>query len=480
MGTIAEEGSAKGSTVVNPQEILSALDGDAQRLHYPSPYNISREGSVGYQLQPEQDTGRYLVSDNKESGRVIQSYAPEAPVTVIRSTGQRNEGLPSGTVIYRGYADGLSAGGTSQLATKLPLSGQTYQLREDRLSQPAPKVTPSGSGYTTERTGVTEMQILGDYRTGRRTVVEEKVGQMPADAQPTDRVVHYYVDKVIPKYVEDIIEKYIDVPVYKEVQVPFDVLREKIINNDKVVETEVEVTRMVEGPTVERVVDREIEIIKEIERPIYVDKKVIKEKEIVVEKVVEVPVEKFIETPIERFVDVEFDVTIQKNTPVFVDKEVELTTTRRRRTSHVNENLRHSLHQSVERMNQVSKENADLKAKISILKERANSASVGREGRHSMTEKKRENYERLKNQMRELKDRLNSLVNTQERTKARNSVDAQIAYQSGGRLPRYTSSQYMNPVSGNQTERVDYRTPETRYLSSPLTPASADDQFRQR
>lgn len=461
MSTIDEENSHKGSSVVKHHEIPSPFDGEANRGSTPSQQYASRDGSVNYQLYPEADNNRNLVAPQVENRTVITPGAQQTQYTTgganrIEQGSHTTTNYTQQPTTHYTYQPQTTPSTNIQNQTTIISGSNAGQIQQTNSQQGATRYTDQShperpspqtgtTNYSTNQPGnVTGTQIqtnIGDVKIGKREVIGETTGPVPEGTLPTDRIVHYYVDKVVPKYVEEIIEKYIDVPVIKEVEVPFEVIVEKIINNDKVIETEVEVTRIVEGPAIEKIVDREIEIIREIEKPIYVDKKVIKEKEVVVEKIVEVPEEKFIEIQVEKYVDFEVEISIQRNKPVFVDKEVELTTTRRRRTSHVNENLRHSLHQSVERINQVSKENADLKSKINILRERSNSASSTRQGRHSISENKREHYENLKGQLNSIKQRINSFKNNQERTRARNSIDEHTGYSSAGPVARITSSQ---------------------------------------
>lgn len=498
MATIAEENSVKGSSVVKHHEIPSPFDGEMNRGGTPSPQYASRDGSVNYQLQPEVDPNRNMNQSQTEGQRIIGSGGNQVQYTSGGTTRyqpatQVNPVPAQQTPAYLPYQPLPGTVLIGQNQTSTVSGGQSYQYQQggtqrstDRQTAPVQpeRREPQGTetNYTTRQAGQSEgTQIqtnIGGPRIGTREVIGEQRGQLPEGVLPTDRIVHYYVDKVVPKYVEEIIEKYIDVPVVREVEVPFDVIVEKVINNDKIIETQVEVTRIVEGPSIEKIVDREIEVITEIEKPIYVDKKVIKEKEVVVEKIVEVPEEKFVEIQVEKIIEFDVEVNIQNNRPVFVDKEVELTTKRRRRTSHVNENLRHSLHQSVERMNQVSKENADLKSKINILRERSNSNNSARQGRHSFSEKKREHYEDLKQQMNSLKDRISSFKNNQERTRARNSVDDQGGYLSGSIMPRYTSSQLpeVNQEIRQSNQRSPQMTPTVKdarqYTSVPIEGSS--------
>ena len=339
-------------------------------------------------------------------------------------------------------------------------NSETLRLHAPQNPQTAPS-QPLGPGISNKPPPSTlhtqlpaTSSLLDNLKPMRREVISENV-MMPDGVLEGDTLVYYYVDRVVPKYVEDIIEKYIEVPTVRDVEVPFETIVEKIVNNDKVVNHEVEVVRYVEGPLVEKIEDVEIEIIKVVEKPIYVDKKVIREKEIVVEKLVEVPTEKFVEIVNEKYVDVEVDISVIKKIPRFQEKDLELTTKRKRRTSHVNENLRTSLHNSVERINRVVKENADLKAKLGVMRERSSSYTSKNNERNSFTVNKKERYEELKVQYQSLKDRMSSISNSPQRKHRQVDLSDSVRRESAP----YTS--YQQTVSEQES-----RQPNTAEFSS--------------
>jgi hypothetical protein len=387
---------------------------------------------------------------------------PSTPgYNILPSTQQPYQPPPTSTLTRPGAAIGTIGGTTGTSGTNI-LPGNTgvgISSSQTQYNQPASTHIPSS--IPVQRPS----QPAG-----------APSGQHP-DIQEGDKVVYYYVDKIVPKYVEDIIEKYVDVPVVKEVQVPIEVFVEKVINNERKIYNEVEVNRIVEGPTVERKVEKEIIVEKVIEKPIYVDKKVIKEKEIVVEKLVEVPTEKFVENVFEKIVEVDVNLTITKQKPVFCERDLELTTKRRRRTSHANENLRASLHHSVERMNQVTKENADLKVKLGILKERAESLTArdSPQRRESVSINRKDDYERLKGQYQSLKERISSLKSQDERARARHSVEAGI---SGIPTQESTRREMGGRISAGDLPYREYRTIQGSRVVSDSDPSDLGGQAR--
>ena len=486
---------SRGGSMTGPQFYSSERQGgvtasaDTSRTHQPAatigttyPQNIG-----GTSVSQPQAAGMYRSGSQTFQNTTSYQGVPTTVRDPIGTSYTSRPAQPSGT--YTGSP--IQPGQTTQVASDGRSIISTRPAESLNISKPSTQVL-SGSATYQPQSGaslrpsepVAPQQSPFDLRPVKREVVGETVGQ-PEGYQEGDRVVHYYVDKIVPKYVEDITERYIDVPVIKEVQVPFDVLVEKVIVNERTVVKQVEVNKFVEGPTVERSQEKEIFIDKVIEKPIYVDKKVIKEKEIVVEKLVEVPTEKFVETIFERFVDVDVDISIIRRKPVFREKDLELTTMRRRRTSHANENLRASLHSSVERMNHVSKENADLKAKVTVLRERANSLTGGvrTEARNSLSVNKKDQYEVLKSQFQSLKDRMNSIKSQEERAKARHSIDAEASYS----LTHQNTLREYSSVGGPATRvsggDIQYRTnplPQgTRLLGSgqPLSSMDRPSQY---
>ena len=383
------------------------------RLNLASQLNTIPEESRGHSSFTQTQLSREPGRSNLQS--TVPTYTPSAHYDY-----GTNDIIQ--TIAAPRTVPGISSvtGNTSITGYQPPASQQQYITPRTQINDSNPSVDirsiskpkrashqPPASTLNTQLPS-TQSGQLDSSKPMKRTVISENI-LMPEGVTEDDSIVYYYVDKMVPKEVEDIVVKYIDVPTVRVVDVPVDVIKEKIINNDKVTEKKVEVIRYVEGPAIEKREDVEIEIIKVIEKPIYVDKRVVKEKEIVVEKHIEVPTEKFIETIIEKYVDVDVDVSVIKKIPKFKETDLQLTTTRRRRTSHVNENLRKSLHSSVERVNQVQRENADLKSKLNLMREKASSGKNDKQENTVLTANNKDQYDQLKHQFQELKNKLTRL-----------------------------------------------------------------------
>jgi predicted flap endonuclease-1-like 5' DNA nuclease len=141
-----------------------------------------------------------------------------------------------------------------------------------------------------------------------------------------------------PKTVEKIVEKRVEVPVEKivekRVEVPVDRIVEKIVNVpvDKIVEKIVE--KRVEVPVekiVEKIVEKRVEVPVEkiVEKRVEVPVEKIVEKRVevpvdrIVEKIVNVPVDKIVEKIVEKRVEVPVEKIVEKRVEVPVDRIVE-------------------------------------------------------------------------------------------------------------------------------------------------------------
>jgi hypothetical protein len=272
-----------------------------------------------------------------------------------------------------------------------------------------------------------------------------------------DVEIEYEVERRVPRYVEEIVERYVDIPSVKEVQVPVDRVVERTVTRDRYVDVEVEVEKIVEVPR-ERFVDKIIEVEKIIERPIYIERRIEKPVERIVEKRVEVPYEKFIEVPVEKYVDKFIDIEVLKEKPVYVEKEVKTGKKKRTvRNSRMNDSLRLSYRQSVEKTNQVSAENIRLKNQLEALKLKssANNRSSLQTSDSTHTHHKEE-YEKLKSRFGDLRGRLDSIMTEKNRRTVREKREsmARSTTTEINRPTTYSDSRTYQPINTfNETTR---------------------------
>ena len=125
------------------------------------------------------------------------------------------------------------------------------------------------------------------------------------------------VEEVIPVPIDRIIER----PVERTVEKYVDVLVEREVYEDNIVEDIQYVEKIVHVP-LERVVERPVYRENIIEKNVYIDKIIEKSVEVLVEKIVEVPVEKIIEVPIDVIVENPIPRQRIVEREVFIDKKV--------------------------------------------------------------------------------------------------------------------------------------------------------------
>jgi hypothetical protein len=397
-----------------------------QGHNIPAQSNVTtRHGQSGHSFQLHQTQGNAGLSYQpvpqlSASNTGQNHYFPTSTGGNLRQPVLLSSAVVTENQNQQGFSSSVGSSGLNRNQSvpnlNLQYNGQIVS-NHYQASRPIQSGEPQRQFDNAQPQHQTQIKIGGDFQTSQIP--------SPEPGTPQGGLQNTY-DRVIPRFIEEIIEKYIDVPVVKEVQVVYDKIVEKSVNRDHIVDKFVEIEKIVEVP-VERFVDKIIEVERIVEKPIYVDKKVKKEREVIVEKRVEVPVEKFIEVPVENVVEKVIDVNVINYKPVYVERDVELRTTRKRRTSCVNENIKASFRESVEKMNRASKENAELKAKVNHLKERGSHSQEPRDSRNSTTTNNFDKYQALKNRYDQLSQRLSKLPQESSRLRGRMSVEGALS-----------------------------------------------------
>jgi hypothetical protein len=438
-----------GLSVIREESRTNSLFGSSVVVDQSNPRGYVNRGglhqSIDYQGQISQNQNQA----GSRHGQTSNGFALQQSQGNTGGSNQAIQQLPAGNTTF-GQILPMSTGGNLRQPVAISQRVGTENQNEQRFassfgssglnrnqSVPNLNVQYNGQVISTnyqapQRIEIGEQGRQFDFSNQQHQsqIKSQGVIQMSRIASPEmgspQGAVQYGVDRVVPRFIEEIIEKYIDVPVVKEVQVVYDKIVEKSVNRDQIVDKFVEIEKIVEVP-IERFVDKIIEVEKIVEKPIYVDKKIKKEREVIVEKRVEVPVEKFVEVTVENVVEKVIDVNVINYKPVYVEKDVELRTTRKRRTSCVNENIKASFRDSVEKMNRASKENAELKAKVNHLKERSSQSQEPRESRNSTTMNNFDKYQALKTRYDQLNLKLSKLPQDTSRVRGRLSVDGALS-----------------------------------------------------
>ena len=171
---------------------------------------------------------------------------------------------------------------------------------------------------------VFEKPVYKENRVTHRNVIEKAV------EVPVEKIVHRSVQRMVERPVEKIVERpvYVDNIVERVVEVPV----ENIIYNrvEQIVEEPEYIEQIIDKPVhVERVVERPVETIEEvlIERPVYIDRVVEKEVDRVIEK--EVRIDREVQVPVQRFVErpVYKERVVHKEVPKIIEQEVIYETT---------------------------------------------------------------------------------------------------------------------------------------------------------
>ena len=139
---------------------------------------------------------------------------------------------------------------------------------------------------------------------------------------PVENIVNIPVEKIVTEVVERPYEQVTEVPVEKLVEVKREVIVDKPVYVDNVIERTVEIDNPI-YVDVEHIVERPVYTEKITEKPVYIEKVIEKPVEHVVEKIVEVPIEQIVTVPVE--VIVERPVMVEKivEKPVYVEQMIE-------------------------------------------------------------------------------------------------------------------------------------------------------------
>lgn len=180
---------------------------------------------------------------------------------------------------------------------------------------------------------------------------------------PVERV--NIVEEVIPVPIDRIIER----PIERTVEKYVDVVIEKEIFEDNLVEDVQYIEKIVQVP-LERIVERPVYKENIIEKNVFIEK--------IVEKNVDVPVEKIIEVPVERIVEVPFDVIVENpitrqkivEREVYIDKKVAKPRASQIRSGVEDSNLRFQVQTLESRISETKISVSKIKAEWEILQKK--------------------------------------------------------------------------------------------------------------
>jgi len=295
---------------------------------------LSANNYAGLSFTPQagfQQTGERIISQHEMAPRLVSTKEGERTVVDVRA----KEQIIKEERVFEGETRVVA-----ERELKRERKSETRQMKKEEVTTEVIKkerviemIKEKPVPYETFVDVVYDVQIDVPIE---RTIERERIIEVTVE-KPIEKIIEIPIEQIIEIPVEKIVEKpvetkrYVDKPFTTIKERPYDVIKENIIYNEKVVDVdERDVGRW----------GRDVEVLKPevhyehkqkiVEKPVYVDNIIEKVVEIKKPRTVEVPIEKIVEKkvpmihnmpkPVDKVIEKEVEVPVE--VPVYKDVEV--------------------------------------------------------------------------------------------------------------------------------------------------------------